>query len=55
MGIIDRLLKKTAKKAGYQSVIEMLWDYDLVPSVRMPKHKKQEIVPLIIKQLKKKD
>ena len=55
MEVMDRLLKKTAKKAGYQSVIEMLWDYDLVPSVRMPRHKKQEIIPLIIKQLEKKD
>lgn len=43
------ILEKIAKNNGYDSVQSLLIDYSFIPTVLMPKHKKIEIVKLLIK------
>lgn len=50
----NKMLKQIAKRNGYENEIELLWDYGVLPTVRMPKHKKIELVPLLWQYLKQK-
>lgn len=43
------ILEKIAKDNGYDSVQSLLMDYSFIPTVLMPKHKKFEIIKLILK------
>lgn len=45
------MLEKIAKVSGYASVDQLLMDYGFLPTVLMPKHKKIEIVKVIMKSL----
>lgn len=38
-----------AKQHGYLDYYDMMMDYGYVPTVRVPKHKKHELVILLIK------
>ena len=48
------ILEKIAADNGYDSAQCLLRDYSFIPTVLMPKHKKNEIVKLLLK-LKKED
>lgn len=48
------ILEKIAKDNEYDSVQSLLMDYSFIPTVLMPKHKKFEIIKLLLK-LKKED
>lgn len=48
------ILEKISEDNGYDSVQSLLMDYSFIPTVLMPKHKKFEIVKLLLK-LKKKE
>lgn len=48
------ILKKIAEDNGYDSTQCLLMDYSFIPTVLMPKHKKFEIIKLLLK-LKKGD
>lgn len=43
------MLEKIAKANGYSSVDQLLMDYEFIPTVLTPKHKKVEIVKAIVK------
>lgn len=43
-----------AKDNGYNGKDELFLDYQVVPSVRMAKHRKIELIPLLLKYLKNK-
>lgn len=46
---ISKRLAKIAAKNGYNNTMELLMDYGFVPTVMMPKHKKFEIVRVLLK------
>lgn len=43
------ILEKIAKDNEYYSVQSLLMDYSFIPTVLMPKHKKFEIIKLLLK------
>lgn len=43
------ILEKISEGNGYDSVQSLLMDYSFIPTVLMPKHKKYEIVKLLLK------
>lgn len=43
------ILEKISEDNGYDSVQSLLMDYSFIPTVLMPKHKKFEIVKLLLK------
>ncbi|WP_181989298.1 hypothetical protein [Holdemanella biformis] len=43
------MLEKIAKANGYSFVYQLLMDYEFIPTVLTPKHKKVEIVKAIAK------
>ena len=43
------ILEKISEDNGYDSVQRLLMDYSFIPTVLMPKHKKFEIVKLLLK------
>lgn len=45
----NKLLEKAAKANGYSSIDQLLMDYEFIPTVLTPKHKKIEIVKAIAK------
>lgn len=47
------MLDTIAKGNGYKDKVELLMDYNFIPTVMMPKHKKTEFVTLFLKYLKK--
>lgn len=51
----DRFIELLAKDSGYINGDDLLCDYGLIPTVRVPHHKKREIVPLIARYIKKKN
>lgn len=51
----DKFLELLAKDSGYINRDDLLYDYGLIPTVRVPRHKKREIVPLIVGYIKKKN
>ena len=44
-GVLDQI----AKNNGYNDKFELFRDYDIVPTVRIPTHKKIEIISLLWK------
>lgn len=40
-----------AKNNGYNNKMELLRDYNFIPTVMMPKHKKIKIIPLFWKNI----
>lgn len=44
-GVWDQI----AKNNGYNDKSELFWDYNIVPTVRVPTHKKIEIISLLWK------
>lgn len=46
---ISKRLAKIAVKNGYNTITELLMDYGVIPTVMMPKHKKIELVLLLLK------
>lgn len=44
-GVWDQI----AKNNGYNDKFELFWDYNIVPTVRVPTHKKIEIISLLWK------
>lgn len=42
-----------ARNNGYKDKFELLRDYNIIPTVMMPKHKKIEVISLLLKHLKK--
>lgn len=50
---IDKV-NKFAKNNGYISITNLLMDYDFMPTVLTPKHKKIEIIGLLINTIKTK-
>ena len=46
------MLDKIAVGNGYKDKFELLRDYNIIPTVKMPKHKKMEFVSLLLKHLK---
>lgn len=51
---IYKELEEYALKEGYKCTNELLFDYGLLPSVKMPKHKKREFALLLLKLFMKK-
>lgn len=51
---ISKMFDKIAKDNGYNNKSGLLMDYNVIPTVKMPKHKKLELVPLVVKHLIKK-
>lgn len=49
----NKVLDKIAVDNGYKDKFELLRDYNIIPTVKMPKHKKMEFVSLLLKHLKK--
>lgn len=49
-GVLDLI----AKNNGYRDKIELLCDYRFIPTVMMPKHRKIEIIPLLMTYIKQK-
>lgn len=49
-----RIMDNIAIENGYKNKTEMLWDYGFAPTVRIPKHKKVEIIPLFWRYFKSK-
>lgn len=49
----NKVLDKIAVGNGYKDKFELLRDYNIIPTVKMPKHKKMEFVSLLLKHLKK--
>lgn len=47
-------LDKIAKELGYRNRAELLYDYDFIPTVLTPKHKKIEILYAFYKYIKRK-
>ena len=47
------VLDVIAKNNNYIDKVEMLRDYDFIPTVLTPKHKKCEIVALLYKHIKR--
>lgn len=50
----DRILNIIAKENGYKDKTDLLYDYNIIPSVRMPQHKKWEFPMLLLKHIKRK-
>ena len=50
----SRLLESIAKNNGYKSKVEMLRDYNFIPTVLTPKHRKIEIAMLLYRYIKQK-
>lgn len=50
----NKMLDVIARDNGYEDMDELLTDYNFIPTVMTPKHKKIEIVSLIVKHLKRK-
>lgn len=50
----SKMLDVIAKANGYENKSELLMDYNFIPTVMTPKHKKIEIISLIVKHLKQK-
>lgn len=46
------LMDNIARYAGYKNKMELFYDYDIIPTVLTPKHRKIEIVLLIYKYTK---
>ena len=42
-----------ARKNGYVDKFELLMDYNIIPTVKMSRHKKSEFVLLLLKHFKK--
>lgn len=49
----NKVLDKIAVDNGYKDKFELLRDYNIIPTVKMPKHKKMEFISLLLKHLKK--
>lgn len=49
----NKVLDKIAVGNGYKDKFELLRDYNIIPTVKSPKHKKIEFVSLLLKHLKK--
>lgn len=47
-----RIVENIAREKGYKDKYEMLRDYGLTPTVRVPKHKKAEFVLLLWRHFK---
>ena len=47
-----KVLEEIAKKEGYSNVDQLLYDYGIFLSVRIPKHTKLEFIKLIMKYKK---
>lgn len=45
------MLDMIAKNNGYNNKMELLRDYNFIPTVMMPKHKKIKIIPLFLKNI----
>lgn len=45
------MLDMIAKNNGYNNKMELLRDYNFIPTVMMPKHKKIKIIPLFWKNI----
>lgn len=52
MNKINKMMNKVAEKNGYNSVEKLLMDYNFLPTVFTPKHKKIGILKAIAKTLK---
>lgn len=50
----SRLLESIAKNNGYKSKVEMLRDYNFIPTVLTPKHRKIEIAMLLYRHIERK-
>jgi len=50
----SKMLDAIAKANGYENKSGLLMDYNFIPTVMTPKHKKIEIISLIVKHLKQK-
>lgn len=49
------IIDEIAKENGYKDKLDLLYDYDIAPSVAvMPQHKKWEFPILLLKHIKKK-
>ena len=46
------LMDNIARNAGYKNKMDLFYDYDFIPTVLTPKHRKIEIVLLIYKHIK---
>ena len=49
---INKVLNDMAKDHNYSDVDELLYDYGIIPSVRMPKHNKWEFIKMLPKYIK---
>lgn len=50
----NKMFDVIAKDNGYENKVGLLMDYNFIPTVMTPKHKKIEIISLIVKHLKQK-
>ena len=50
----NKMFDVIAKDNGYENKVRLLMDYNFIPTVMTPKHKKIEIISLIVKHLKRK-
>lgn len=48
-----KVLEPIAQVHGYHDAFALLMDYGWLPTVRVPRHKKYELVPLIIAYMKR--
>ena len=47
------LWDKIARENGYMNKLDLLMDYNIQPTVRVPSHKAIEVVPLVVKHFSK--
>lgn len=47
------MLDTIARSNGYDDWVELLMDYGFTPTVMMPKHKKIELMSLVLNHLRK--
>lgn len=52
--MIYEILEKEAKLKGYVDKDDLLMDYGIMPSVRVPNHKKWEVVFILLDGIRKK-
>lgn len=50
----NKMFDAIARDNGYENKAGLLMDYNFIPTVMTPKHKKIEIISLIVKHLKRK-
>lgn len=50
----NKMFDAIARDNGYENKVGLLMDYNFIPTVMTPKHKKIEIISLIVKHLKQK-